>query len=1364
MGSIHPAGWLALRVRLIQLAVSMLFAPAAWAQGTVIVPDAAGSAFAAGTTVSTASHVSTIDGGTLSGTNLFHSFATFNLAAGDTAQWTTTLTDPASVTNVINRVTGGTASQIGGTLDSTGLPSAAFFFINPAGIVFGKDASVNVPGAAWFSTGKTLNFADGSMFSATTASGSTFSIAAPQSFGFLGQEGDIALQGTTELLANPASSVGLVGANLTTTDAAVSASGAMLAAVGDQTADIALDGSGAEALGGAITMERSTFTIAAGSDAAAIVRGGSIALDDAWISTTGGAGLMIHGAALSLGGRSVVLTSDEDLANAGDITIGVGDLAISGASIVRSITVGSADAGHVAVEAATLRMQENAEISSLTFDAGNAGGVEIKAGTAVLDGSARIFSDSTAAASCLDLSCAATGNAGQVDLALRSLRMQDNAVIASSTYGPGKAGALTIRADVVDLSGNSIITSASTYLPACQDVSCVATGDAGKILLASRELHMSGQSIIFSDTAGPGNAGNLVIEADTADLADQARILSNSTYSSGCADVSCSATGNAGDISLNARILRMQGDTVVSSSTFGLGKAGALTIRADAVDLSGTSSITSASSPLVVCQDFACVAAGDAGDIKIVSRDLHMSDQSLISSDTFGSGKAGNLEIEADVVDLSGQARVLSDSIHNSDCEDVSCSATGNAGDITLNTRLLRMRGHAILSSDTYGSGKAGDLLINADTVDLSDRTYISSDSTQTFDCNDASCSATGNAGGITVLTRQLLMSGQSVISSDTYGSGKAGTLMITAETADISGNASISSDSTSSEVCGDASCSATGNAGDLALHIKELQVRDTAQISSDTYGSGMAGSISVEGETIHLTDSAGISSNSEFFVGCAGQFCQASGDAGNIKLTADTILLEGLSSISSDTTGTGRGGAIEIKARSLKLADVGTITTDSFDLADCSMSSCPKAGDAGEISITADALTIRDYGVISSVTAGSGDAGNILLKTADLHMSELAQVLSDTYGQASHAGKITIIADTAALEDNASISSVSSPLRDCADPSCRLSGEAGIILMKTGSLSLGGDTKISTTTEGTGNAGSIQIDTRGLQMTGGEISSKSTGCSDGLCTGGRSGEIAITAQTIGMSGAAQITTLSASAAQAGDIAVDAPEITIAGPASIASTNSGTVPVAEFVRAAAATDTPFRAGAVALTTTRLALSEGGAVTTNSAAGPAGIIAIAMPENGGILTLTGRQLPGVITTSSGPGTGGEITIANPLAIISNGGSILAKGQAAGADVQIASRYFIQSADRPNVIAVDGSIQLQSNLYDVSAGTAPPSLEFLDASRVLLGQCASARASGEASRISWRNVGPYAFLPLRGATLAMGAAGLLDMPPC
>ena len=72
---------------LVGLSLSALAVSNAQAQVvTTITPDSGGS-FDVGTTVATSGTSHTISGGTLSNTNLLHSFSIFDLANGEIAQW-----------------------------------------------------------------------------------------------------------------------------------------------------------------------------------------------------------------------------------------------------------------------------------------------------------------------------------------------------------------------------------------------------------------------------------------------------------------------------------------------------------------------------------------------------------------------------------------------------------------------------------------------------------------------------------------------------------------------------------------------------------------------------------------------------------------------------------------------------------------------------------------------------------------------------------------------------------------------------------------------------------------------------------------------------------------------------------------------------------------------------------------------------------------------------------------------------------------------------------------------------------------------------------------------------------------------------
>jgi len=88
--------------------------------------------------------------------NLFHSFSDFNIRLGEIA----TFAGPDSVKNIISRVTGGNVSQIDGLLRSE-IPGANFFMFNPAGLMFGKNASIDIGGSFHISTADYLRLGTG---------------------------------------------------------------------------------------------------------------------------------------------------------------------------------------------------------------------------------------------------------------------------------------------------------------------------------------------------------------------------------------------------------------------------------------------------------------------------------------------------------------------------------------------------------------------------------------------------------------------------------------------------------------------------------------------------------------------------------------------------------------------------------------------------------------------------------------------------------------------------------------------------------------------------------------------------------------------------------------------------------------------------------------------------------------------------------------------------------------------------------------------------------------------------------------------------------------------------------------------------
>jgi len=120
-----------------------------------------------------------ITGGTRSGANLFHSFEQFGLNSGQSANF---VSNP-EIQNILGRIVGGDVSVINGLIQVT-QGNSNLFLMNPAGIIFGSNATLNVPAAFTATTATGIGFGE-SWFNAVGANSYAALVGNPNAFAFL---------------------------------------------------------------------------------------------------------------------------------------------------------------------------------------------------------------------------------------------------------------------------------------------------------------------------------------------------------------------------------------------------------------------------------------------------------------------------------------------------------------------------------------------------------------------------------------------------------------------------------------------------------------------------------------------------------------------------------------------------------------------------------------------------------------------------------------------------------------------------------------------------------------------------------------------------------------------------------------------------------------------------------------------------------------------------------------------------------------------------------------------------------------------------------------------------------------------------
>jgi filamentous hemagglutinin family protein len=710
---------------LLALAGAVLPARAqeAIATQTAITPDTLPS-LATGTTATTDGTVTTIGGGVRAGDNLFHSFSRFNLGPGDVARWTAS--DALTIRNVINRVTGGERSFIAGSIDASAMPKADFYFINPAGIVFGDGAAIDVGGTAHFSTAHTLGFSDGTVLVSGTASGSSFSMAEPARFGFLGNNAPVEIVGTASMEGESPDELarGMAAGRLTLT-----ASDILLAGTSLFAERLALRATGQQ-----------QGTIGTDRLAGSAMRGGRIDLVGSNILLSMNGQVLLTGGMVELGASSHI-----------EVTASAGPTA---AIDIRADNVNILDAELL--------------VSGIEGLAGKSGDIRIHARQLLIGQFGTVRTQSRLA-----------GGGGTIILQGDRIELDGGFVTASGISAPGQSvGDIEVRGGVFRISNQGALSSTLFQESDVAD----PTGTTGNIWIDVDRLEMANESFIFANSSSStaSGPGSITIKANSMSLG--LGLISTSTDSA--------ITAGRIDVDVAGR-LELTGFGGIQSLSQGLGDAGAILIRAGSIrmiDDFGGPRISSATE-LPRFQEFTRLGdyTGSAGQIVIETDSLEMIGRSTISTSSSSLGNAGDIIIGARRISLSGEAQIISAAqtllVPPSD-EDIAANpevelgltpmpGPGNAGRISISaSEMLSMDGGAI-STATEGFGAAGQVTVAANRIVMGQGSRISS---------DAGSEAPGQAGTVVLIARQIALSEGAQISTSSANATTAGGIALAAE------------------------------------------------------------------------------------------------------------------------------------------------------------------------------------------------------------------------------------------------------------------------------------------------------------------------------------------------------------------------------------------------------------------------------------------------------------------------------------------------------------------------------------------------------------------------------------------------------
>jgi filamentous hemagglutinin family protein len=326
---------------------------------------------------------------------------------------------------------------------------------------------------------------------------------------------------------------------------------------------------------------------------------------------------------------------------------------------------------------------------------------------------------------------------GSFQIQSRNLKLEQGSIIVSLTGGsqPGKSS--TINAlDAVEL----IARTADGRMGSGFFVQTNGEGKGGDLTVTTDRLLVRDGASIGMGTDSSGNSGALRVQARDVQLgglsANGGRltgIFSNPTLDS---------TGVGGDVIIDAKQVSLENGAVISVSTFGAGQSGNITVRANNVQIRGTSATGGIGSGFYARTSLSNLASspppltGNAGNVTVIADRLSLENRGTINVANFGKGNAGNINIRAATVELANNSSIRA------------TQRQAEQGNITIESQDLRLWRNSLITTDASNiiifdtgqtianndiSTNGGNIIINTKTLIALENSDITANAQQSF-------------------------------------------------------------------------------------------------------------------------------------------------------------------------------------------------------------------------------------------------------------------------------------------------------------------------------------------------------------------------------------------------------------------------------------------------------------------------------------------------------------------------------------------------------------------------------------------------------------------------------------------------------